>query len=169
LVGLIPGPGKPQGKALNKFTQHLVDQLLRLWDGIYMLQTHDFPSGRLVQAGLGPLVCDLDAVRALIGMHGVTSSHPCTFCHVTSFQVKQRYTGPHWVMRDLKSYAKAIEMHANAANPSKQKRQWKADGVRDTPLLRLPYWNPLRWVLIDPMHNLLLGQLGNQLVNVFGL
>ncbi|KAH7064507.1 hypothetical protein BKA62DRAFT_779504 [Auriculariales sp. MPI-PUGE-AT-0066] len=72
-------------------------------------------------------------------------------------------------MRDLKSYAKAVEMHANAANPSKQKRQWKADGVRDTPLLRLPYWNPLRWVLIDPMHNLLLGQLGNQLVNVFGL
>ncbi|KAH7094121.1 hypothetical protein BKA62DRAFT_581842, partial [Auriculariales sp. MPI-PUGE-AT-0066] len=169
LVGLIPGPGKPTGLAINNFTAHLVDELLRLWEGIYMLRTWLFASGRLVRGALGPVICDLDAVRALIGMHGVVSSHPCTFCHITYRQVQQRDTSRTWRMRDLTSYAAAVQQSANAVNESQRGEYWTATGVRDSPLLRLPYWNPLRWVVIDPMHNWLLGQLGTQLTDVFGM
>lgn len=30
-------------------------------------------------------------------------------------------------------------------------------GVRDSELNRLPYWNPVRMAIVDPMHNILLG------------
>ncbi len=31
-------------------------------------------------------------------------------------------------------------------------------GVRNSELLRLPYFNPIQMTIIDPMHNILLGK-----------
>ncbi|KAH7065643.1 hypothetical protein BKA62DRAFT_586329, partial [Auriculariales sp. MPI-PUGE-AT-0066] len=50
-----------------------------------------------------------------------------------------------------------------------KKELWSDHGVRNCALLRLPYWNPTEWVVVDPMHNWLLGVLQAHLGNIFGL
>ncbi|KAH7093933.1 hypothetical protein BKA62DRAFT_606824, partial [Auriculariales sp. MPI-PUGE-AT-0066] len=45
------------------------------------------------------------------------------------------------------------------ASISERATLWADHGVRSSPLLRLPYWNPTLWVVADPMHNWLLGVL----------
>lgn len=42
--------------------------------------------------------------------------------------------------------------------PSKQKALFKRTGIRYFELSRLPYYDPIRMGIIDPMHNILLGE-----------
>ena len=44
-----------------------------------------------------------------------------------------------------------------AKTPAEQKRVLSKMGVRYSLLLELPYFDPIRFHVIDPMHNLLLG------------
>lgn len=45
----------------------------------------------------------------------------------------------------------------DAPNQQAQDDAFKRHGIRYTELLRLPYWDPTRFVVVDPMHNLFLG------------
>ena len=42
-------------------------------------------------------------------------------------------------------------------------------GIRWSELLRLPYWDPTRYALVDAMHNLYLGELRHHCMEVFGI
>ncbi|EJD34023.1 hypothetical protein AURDEDRAFT_42911, partial [Auricularia subglabra TFB-10046 SS5] len=60
LFGMIPGPTKPVGTAVDCFIDVLVKELHVLFDhGVFLARTHLFPSGRLCRGLLGPLVADL--------------------------------------------------------------------------------------------------------------
>jgi len=43
------------------------------------------------------------------------------------------------------------------SNNAERTRHVKETGVRWSELLRLPYFNPIRHLVVDPMHNLFLG------------
>lgn len=43
----------------------------------------------------------------------------------------------------------------------------KEHGVRDSELNQLPYWNPVRMAIIDPMHNIFLGMLSFALHHIY--
>ncbi|TFK80420.1 hypothetical protein K466DRAFT_452191, partial [Polyporus arcularius HHB13444] len=47
----------------------------------------------------------------------------------------------------------------DAATEAERRDLFKEHGVRWSELLRLPYWDPIRFPVVDPMHNLLLGNL----------
>ena len=60
-----------------------------------------------------------------------------------------------WPSRDLLDHQVPAENHLNAKlskNPEK-----KNYGVRYSVLLELPYWDPIKFAVVDPMHNLFLG------------
>ena len=42
-------------------------------------------------------------------------------------------------------------------------------GIRWSRLLRLPYWDPTRYAVVDAMHNLFLGELRHHCVEVWGI
>ncbi|KAI0348809.1 hypothetical protein OH77DRAFT_1367983, partial [Trametes cingulata] len=46
---------------------------------------------------------------------------------------------------------------------------FKSTGVRYSTLLQLPYWGPSRWVVIEAMHNLLLGLFQRHCRHIFGM
>ncbi|KAH7097055.1 hypothetical protein BKA62DRAFT_595817, partial [Auriculariales sp. MPI-PUGE-AT-0066] len=71
-------------------------------------------------------------------------------------------------LRTTADHRKKAQLY-EGASPSEKKDLWSEHGVRNSALLRLPYWNPIDWVAVDPMHNWLLGVLQAHLGEVFGL
>ncbi|KAJ3559008.1 hypothetical protein NM688_g599 [Phlebia brevispora] len=57
----------------------------------------------------------------------------------------------------------------DAPSVSERDRITKDHGIRWSELLRLEYWDPTRFALIDSMHNLLLGALRHHCVEVLGI
>ena len=62
-----------------------------------------------------------------------------------------------WPSRRLESHRYHAFKHKNAQNRSQEISIERNEGCRFSVLLQLPYFDPIRMCIIDPMHNLLLG------------
>ena len=88
----------------------------------------------------------------------------CSKCYKTferkGFNDKPDYSGwdySNWVKRDgLQHKRDALETLRKQTKTSRAELESKT-GVRYSELFRLPYFDPIRFHVIDPMHNLLLG------------
>ena len=161
LLGIIPGPKEPE-KTINSFLKPLVEELLQLWDGIVM-RTHDNRSV-LVRAALLCVACDIPAARKVCGFCGHQALFGCSKClkrFVTdAFGQKADYSGfnrDDWEPRNLDKHKEFAIKHQAAKTQAQRKVIEREHGCRYSVLLQLPYFNPIRMCVIDPMHNLLLG------------
>ena len=62
-----------------------------------------------------------------------------------------------WPLRNLELHRLYASKYKYAVTKTEQKSLEKHQGCRYSALLDLPYFNPIRMCIIDPMHNLLLG------------
>ena len=168
LAAVVPGPGEPSLHQINHILAPLVDDLLRLYvDGV-MIRTPKYPDGRLVRIALGPLVCDLIAARQMAGFSSHSSKTFCPHCSLVLDEISNTDKST-WVVRDpevLKTQAKAWR---DAESEAIRDNLWKINGVRWTELQRLPYWEPSKFMTIDPMHLLYLGNLQRHCRKVWGM
>ena len=67
--------------------------------------------------------------------------------------MKKRITSLDWV----EVHREKCLLHLHASTKAQQKSIEKEYGIRYSVLLELPYFNPIRQTVIDPMHNLFLG------------
>ena len=88
----------------------------------------------------------------------------CTKClknfPTTSFGDQPDYTGfdrETWPIRTNAAHRQHALEHRTCQTLSSQKEIEQTYGCRYSVLLRLPYFDPVRMCVIDPMHNLLLG------------
>ena len=133
-----------------------------------MTRTFKYRIGRLVRAALGPLVCDLDAVRPILGIGGHSHSRPCSICWISMDRVRQRDVSGTWKRRTRLEHVALAAEYADL-EPELRESHWKKHGVRPAELLRLTYWDHLVWTVVDPMHNWLLGVLSHHICDIFGL
>ena len=152
IIGVIPGPHEPS-KNINSFLKPLVDELNDLWQGVIM-ETEDKHSV-LVRGALICVACDIPAARKVCGFVGHQAFRGCSKClkgfPTQNFGEKADYSGfdrDNWSMRDCQSHRKQAMEHKSACT---------ATEVRFSVLLELPYFDPVRMCIVDPMHNLLLG------------
>ncbi len=170
LAGIIPGPSEPSNHQLNHLLRPLVDQLLELWNpGIFLATTAAGTGGRRVRAAVIPLVCDLPAMRKTAGYHSYKSINFCSFCRLSSRRVNDvdRSTWPpgySWI-----EHLFHARQWRDAETPKARKDLLGVFGLRWSELLRLPYWDPTRYALLDAMHNLYLGELRHHCMDVWGL
>nr|VWO99119.1 Zn(2)-C6 fungal-type domain-containing protein [Ganoderma boninense] len=159
LVGVIPGPHKPSLEQLNHFLRPLVDELLVFWDtGVFFSRTAKYDCGRLVRAALVPLVCDLPAARQTAGFGGHGAKFFCSMCILTKVSINDiRYKT--WVPRTCHQHRLDAEAWRDAPSVSARNAAFKLNSTRWSELLRLPYWNPITYTVIDSMHNHYLGLL----------
>ncbi|KAL7279763.1 hypothetical protein ACG7TL_006170 [Trametes sanguinea] len=160
LAGIIPGPKEPNVEQLNSLLQPLVDELLTLWNpGIYLMKTALKPAGRLVRAALIPLVCDLPALRKTAGFGSYSSKHFCSFCPLTDDEKNnvERSTWP--PPRSWQEHLDIAHQWKDASSSAARKEIFDEHGIRWSELLRLPYWDPTRYAVLDVMHNLFLGEI----------
>lgn len=160
IIGLIPGPSEPKLN-MNSFLSPLVSELLLLWDGIDF-QTHDAGTQN-IRGALLCIGCDLPAGRKVCGFLGYNANLGCTRCYQnfgTGVFGKQNYSGfdkNAWNRRDNGKHRKAVESILKCKTKTARSHKESELGCRYSCLLQLSYFDPVRMLIIDPMHNLYLG------------
>ena len=160
LVGLIPGPSEPS-KTMNTYLTPLVADLLTLWDGVHC---STFSCGtQLIRCALICVGCDLPAGRKVCGFLSHSANLGCSRCYSnfgTGIFGKQDYSGfnrANWVARTVKKHRSDVSSICKCVSKTDQQRKESELGCRYSCLLRLPYFDVVRMLIIDPMHNLYLG------------
>ena len=167
-IGLIPGAKEPK-LTVNSFLNPLVDELKELWSGV-AFKCPNLPLKTVyIRAALTCCSSDIPATRKLCGFVGHGATHGCSKCNKEFLSLsntgnrrnkKLDYSGFNtnsWPSRSLSQHQVQAHNHSVANDRKKQKDIEREFGIRYSILLELPYWNPIRYSTVDPMHNLFLG------------
>ncbi|KZT08857.1 uncharacterized protein LAESUDRAFT_617409, partial [Laetiporus sulphureus 93-53] len=169
LVGIIPGPSKPSLNQVNHFLEPLIDDLLAFWDpGVFFSRTASYPKGRLVHCAVIPLVCDLPAARQVSGHGSYSASFFCSFCKLRLEDI-ENFDSNTWPKRDPMEHRKHAEEWRKANSYEARASIFKAHGVRWSQLLKLPYWDPIAFTVVDTMHNQYLGLIRTHCKEIWGM
>jgi hypothetical protein len=158
----------------------IVNELLRLWTDGIRIATAGYPEGRLVRVILVCVVCDKPAAHKLGGFGSHAHRFFCTRCWADqaskatsrSFEANGR---PHIASAESVNHLpSAVAGFPSRSNEQHRLRQAqyqscetknarcefvKEHATRWCQLSRLPYFDICRMIVIDPMHNLFLGDL----------
>jgi len=152
LAGIIPGPKKPSLSDINHSLKLLVDVLLEFFDpGVLYSRTARHELGCRVRAILVPVVSDMLAARQAGGFASPTATYFCTRC-MLKVQDIENLDIHSWPQRDVVEHIKCAKQWHDAESLDDQNAIFRACGIRWSPLLHLPYWNPILFTAIEPMH-----------------
>lgn len=167
LVGVIPGPSKPSLDQINHVLVLLVKELLEFWEGVFFTRTARFRNGRFAMGVMIPLVCDMLAARQVAGFGSATSMFFCTFCLLTIQDIEnlQKET---WPERAIHSHLECARSWRDCRSEQDRIHLFKLHGIRWSALLDLPYWNPILYTVLDPMHGAFLGLFQTHCRNIMG-
>lgn len=161
VIGVIPGPKEPKLN-INSFLQPFVEELLSLWEGVIMKSEKKVDI--LVRAALLCAGCDIPAARKVGGFVSHNGFRGCSKCLLAfptaEFGEKADYSNTdlkEWTPRDKLQHKRSAFAHKECKTKSEQKVIEREYGVRYSILNELPYFDPPRMCIVDPMHNLLLG------------
>ena len=156
LAGVIPGPGKPSLEQINHVLSLVVKEVLEFWKGVYFTRTAKFIEGRFSKGALIPLVCDMLAARQIAGLGSVNSKFFCTFCRL-AIQDIENLDKSSWPERELYEQLLWAKQWKECSSERDRESLFKLHGVRWSALLDIPYWNPILYPVLDPMHAAYLG------------
>ena len=157
IAGIIPGPSEPSYTEINSYLRPLVKELNSLWTDGFTVKDNI-----IVRAALLASVCDVPATAKLGGFLSHTSKHACWKCSKL-FPYDETLNRVDFAGVELGSLRKHDIHKKNArdtldAVTKTQRSQLESDnGSRFTQLMHLPYYDCIRFAIIDPMHNLFLG------------
>ena len=160
IIGIIPGPHEPS-LTINTFLTPLVAELLSLWQGLTFKTCSN--STVNVRGALLCVACDIPAARKISGFLSFKANFGCTRCYSnfgTGVFGKQDFSGfdcDKWVPRSVERHRKDIESILECSTKTARERKESEFGCRYSCLLQLPYFDPVKMTIIDPMHNLYLG------------
>jgi hypothetical protein len=137
--------------------------LLEFWDGVYLPATNKYLTGRKVRMAVICCSNDIPAARKLCGhISALVGCHRCYKRANCEEGQRQNFGG----FDDMSVWFRArdpVEHRHNAViwklQQTKDDREQHVSRthVRWSEMLRLPYHNPIRHCVVDPMHNLFLG------------
>lgn len=169
LVGVIPGPEKVPMSAINHFTELIVAVLLRFWaPGVYFSKTTLFPNGRFTLGALLPLICDLVAAREITGFPGHSSTYFCSICRVRSDDIECLHTGM-WERRTREQYIQEADVWLTLQTDADRTSHVSQGKVRWTPFVRLPYWDPVHFTVLESMHAHYLSNVRHHIFDAWGM
>ena len=169
LAGVIPGPRKPSLSDVNHSIKLLVDILLELFDpGVWYSRTARHKQGCRVRAILVPVVSDMLAARQAGGFASATATFFCTLCSL-KIQDIENLDKSTWPERDVGKHLQLARKWRDAQTSNEQETLFKDHGIRWSALLDLPYWNPVLFTAIEPMHLFDAGLFQNHCRQIWGI
>ena len=164
VLGLLPGPKEVQTDKINHYLSPIVNELLEFWEGLELQKTANYPKGRKIRMAVICCSSDIPAARKLCGhISALAACHRCYKKAGSSNEGERPNFGGFDDMNDWFKERNLEEFRHNAlawrkCRSNEERKQFvSTNHVRWTKLLRLPYFNPVRHCVIDPMHNLFLG------------
>ena len=79
VVGLIPGPREPKN-TINSYLKPLINDLLKLWEGVKMRTSGSILARTFVRAALGYITSDIPATHKICGFYGIRAKKGCSKC-----------------------------------------------------------------------------------------
>ena len=141
-----------------------MEELKEFWCGVRIEVPHTLGGWAVVKLALTCTSNDLPATRKLCGFAGHSASLGCSKClykfRSGIFTNKLDYSGydrNSWPVRTLEEHKVNSLNYLMQKTASGQQAIVSDFGVRYSILQELPYFDPIRYHVIDPMHNLLLG------------
>ncbi|GET57124.1 hypothetical protein GLOIN_2v1775288 [Rhizophagus irregularis DAOM 181602=DAOM 197198] len=159
-LGILPGPKEVSLHKVNHYLAPIVNELETLWAGLTLNRTYECENGKRVRGALILVSCDIPAARKICGhVSALVSCHRC--------EKKANYeNGQHnfagmddvgYSARDLNEHWQNALGWRRCNSDAARKRFVKETGVRWSELLHLSYFDPIRFITVDPMHCLFLG------------
>ena len=116
---------------------------------------------------LVPLVADMLGARQAIGLPiSPTAHHFCTVCDLDYHDV-DILDPAEWPVKNVKHMCYFARLWKEAKSKDHQDAIFEACGLRWSALLDLPYWDPVRYTVIDSMHALDLGLFRTHCIEIF--
>lgn len=163
LYMVIPGPRKPSPAELDFMLEPLVTELLQFWEtGKKYTRTRLHAKGRRVWALLLLLIADLDACRGIAGFGNIHSKYCCSYCYI-DLDSLANFDTTTWQSRSGAEHLAQAEQYRTPAQETNSDTRGKKStpdyGARPSQLNRLPYWDPVKQMVPEPAHIVLLGNL----------
>jgi len=164
-LGFLPGPKEADKNQINHYLSPIVDELKELWEGWRVPKTYENKDGLDIRVAIIVGSSDIPATRKLFG-HGsaVMKCHRCPKRSRYSEKFKKtHYGGMHdyeqWITEsaDPQKHRQYAQEWLKCDTRGTREAYFKINGVRWSELLRLPYMDPIRFAVVDPMHCLFLG------------
>ena len=169
LAGIIPGPKEPRLN-INSYLTPLVLELQEAWnEGFSVMSPQNIHI--TVRLALSCVTCDIPASRKVCGFLGHNAAMECNKC-LKKFSVP--FAGPanfsgydrdEWDERTKVNHHVSVQEVLDQTTKTGTESAESKYGVRYSVLLCLPYFDPIRFTVIDVMHNLLLGT-GKRMFNL---
>ncbi len=170
LAGLIPGPKEPSVDATNHFLVPLINDLnVSYQRGIRYSRTHRYSNGRTSRSAIIPVIADTMASKKITGNCSHSATHFCSRCrlHRDCIGNLDPTSWPPGLTRS--QHQLFAERWRDAKDKTKQNSLFKEHGIRWSPLLLLPYWQPSSWTITEAVHVVLLGIIPRHCRDLLGL
>lgn len=169
LAGIIPGPKEPSMQEINHFLKPLVDDFLESYvNGVRYTRTWKYPNGRNIRCALALIICDLPAARQALGFSGPQSTNFCSYCKLRLKNINDLDV-MRWEPRSDEEYRREA-LKWRGASEEERAKITNSYGVRYySEFLRLPYFNPVRSVCVDPMHAFFLRIFSRHCQDIWGM
>src|SRR2546429_9874792 len=126
------------------------------------MKKNESQKGKRVRPKLIFVMCDIPATRKICGhFSALVSCHRCEK-KANYEEGKHNFAGMSnmndwFISKNLNQHHQDAVRWRRCNSKASRKRFVKQSGVRWSELLRLSYFDPIRFIIIDPMHYLFLG------------
>ena len=161
-LGILPGPTEVKLHRINHYLAPIVDELLEFWSGVNLPITYNYPNGRNIRMAIICCSNDIPAARKLCGhISALVGCHRC-YKRANIENGKFNFGGfedinDWFIMKDAAEHRTNAMIWKHQQTNEDRKKYISRTHVRWSDLLRLPYHNPIRHLVVDPMHCLFLG------------
>ena len=163
-LGLLLGPTEVKLHHINHYLAPIVDVLLEFWHGFNLPVSSKHPTGKRIRLAVICCSNDIPAARKLCGH--ISALVGCHRCHKRAesndYNKRANFGGfddiGEWFReRSLDEHRRNAEGWLSCISNEERKQHVSETHVRWSEMLRLPYFNLIRHLIVDPMHCLFLG------------
>jgi hypothetical protein len=169
VVGMTPAPHTPTVWTISHILDSVQSMIMEFDLPGKILPTYRYPlNGVAVAARIIPLLADLQAIRKVAGYVSHSARLFCSFCKCPKDNIED-LVYQRWEMRQGREVRAQAEKWRDLVTVTEKESWTRETGVRWTPLHNMPYWDPVKHVLLGFMHNFLEGVLQHQLRVLWGI